>query len=146
MNYLKSIAAGAIAIFLLIGTIGVNVFSHFCEEDGLEVSYFVPNEEICGTHEHESTPQADDCDDCCCDEKEDDRNDCCSTSTEFVKVHLDYLNQWVAKAIITSPSDVTPVWDLETVLVSSDVRIASGSDPPPKRRKDLLTDIQKWLI
>ncbi len=145
MNYLKSIAIGAIALFLFIGTVGVNIFSHACEEDGVEVSYFVPNEEVCGMHEHADEHENDACEDCCCDEQSDD-NDCCSTSAELVKVNLDFLNKLMVKAVLIPAEEVTPIWVVEKAIISTELHAASGTDPPPKRGQDIHIEIQQWLI
>lgn len=146
---MKSIAAGVIALFLLIGTVGVGVFSHVCEEDGLEVSYFVPNDEVCDDHGHDNHHQdekeAHHEDPCCCDEGS-ESDGCCSVSIELVKLHLEFLNKLEVKAILNATTFVAPVWIVDTPLVSTDVQKYSGTDPPPQQGKEILIDIQQWLI
>lgn len=144
VNYFKSIAVGTMALFLFIGTVGVNIFSHACEEDGVKVSYFIPNEEVCGKHNHEEEKIADDCDDCCCDEQEDDG--CCSTSTELVKVELDFLNKLIVTTVLIQTDEIKPIWGNQETVISTELLATSGSDPPPKLGQDILIDIQKWVI
>lgn len=134
------------AVFLLMGSIGISIFSHACEEDGVNVSYFSPDEDICGKHEHEKVKELDNCDDCCCDEDENTEDDCCSTSSELLKVNLDYLNKIHVKAILIQQEAIAPVWIAEVPFVSEEIEQASGSDPPPKPSREILIDIQTWLI
>ena len=144
---MKSITTIIAVLFLFAGTVGVSVFSHICEEDGRNVSFFVPDEEVCGGHSHEESPSAQDTcheeDDCCCEEES---SGCCSTSTELVKVDLDYFNNSLTKAILFPTGSIAPIWKVEELIVLSTIFCASGSDPPPKLGKELLVDYQQWLI
>lgn len=134
-------------LFLFLGSIGIGIFSHACVEDGVSVSYFAADEDICGKHEHEQVQAIDDCDDCCCcDEDESAKDDCCSTSSELLKVKLDYLNKIQVKAILFNQEAPAPVWVVDVPLVTEEIAQASGSDPPPKPGRERLIDIQTWLI
>lgn len=145
---MKSIAALTAVLFLFLGSVGVSVFSHICEEDGVNVSYFVPDEEVCGGHSHEEHTSAQEAcpieDNCCCDEEE--SSGCCSTSTELVKVDLDYFHNSLNKAIFIPTESIALIWKVEEIIVLPNVFCASGSDPPPKLGKELLIANQQWLI
>lgn len=134
------------ALFLFLGSIGIGIFSHACEEDGVNVSYFTPDEDICIQHDHEKVQAADACEKHCCDEDETTEDDCCSTSSELLKVKLDYLNKIQVKAILFNQEVPTPVWVVDVPLETEEIAQASGSDPPPKPGREILIDIQTWLI
>lgn len=140
----------AAALFLFIGSVGITVFSHVCEEDGLNVSYFIPSETVCAGHEHENHELEETCSmgekACCCKEETSKDDGCCSLSSELVKVDLDFLNKLDVKAVIIPVLEIAPVWEIEDEVVFEEVRIASGNDPPPIRGKSLLTYHQQWLI
>lgn len=137
-----------IAAFLLFGSVGISIFSHTCEEEGLNISYFAPIEDICDDHGHEqhhANKAEDHHQTPCCDEKSED-DGCCSTSSEFVKVHLDFLNKVYVQAILVENQEVSPVWLASVPVPTDEISIASGSDPPPKLGQEILIDIQQWLI
>ena len=84
MRLFKSIVL-LLALFLLFaGNVGVNVFKHICEEDGVTVSYFFKTgEDHCQDHLDESPS--------CCN-KEEKKKDCCDDEVEYMKIKLDYYN------------------------------------------------------
>jgi hypothetical protein len=64
--------------------VGVNVFKHVCEEDGVTVSYFFKSGEEHCTDDIDTPPT-------CC-KKDDKKNDCCEDQVEYIKLKLDYYN------------------------------------------------------
>jgi len=84
VRLLKSIVLVLALLLLLVGNVGVNVFKHICEEDGVTVSYFFKSsEEHCQEHIEELAA--------CC-KKEEKKKDCCDDEVEFFKIKLDYYN------------------------------------------------------
>lgn len=84
MRLVKSIVLLLALFFLFAGNIGVNVFKHICEKDGVTVSYFYkPGNEHCQDHIDELPP--------CC-KKEEKKKDCCDDEVEYFKINLDYYN------------------------------------------------------
>ena len=82
MGLLKSIFLVLTLLLLLVGNVGVNVFKHICDEDGVTVSYFFKSgEEHCQDH-------LDQLPSCCT--KEEKKKDCCNDEVEFFKIKLDY--------------------------------------------------------
>jgi hypothetical protein len=76
--------------YLFIGNIGVAVFKHYCEEDGVFTSYFINNQNHCSEETSKSTLP-----DCCKKEqphKEQINEDCCSDDLQVVKVKLDFFD------------------------------------------------------
>lgn len=125
------------ALFLLIGSIGVNVFLHTCEEDGTFVSYFVPTEDHC-ENEHDDLPEC-----CAADESEDD--DCCGDEVKHIKVDLDYFQKINAPFIpihyVPQPTSADQV-ELIEVYAS----IHNYANPPPKKRSVERSLSQIWII
>jgi hypothetical protein len=117
-----------------------------CEEEGVNVSYFVPGENDCCKREAKLYHGEESCGDSCTKKQEALGNDCCSTSSELIQVKLDFLNKIQVKAILLETVEVQPVWIVDAPTVSEEDYTASGSDPPPKLRKEILTNFQQWLI
>ena len=144
-------------MFLFLGTIGVDVFAHICNEDGTELSYFSPDDSFCSDHDHDKHVDNEKkmyCDEenkscekpepTCCDEKED--NNCCETNYAHIQVKLDFANKVIVKPVIIPESILLPVWFEQEKIEVSSVQFASNSDPPPLEQSDRLTLIQSWLI
>lgn len=148
MYQLKSIVTVIAAVFLFAGSIGFDVFAHFCEEDGLEVSYFVENDTVCESHDHdkhhENQVQHDVHESACCDEE--DVGSCCTTTATHLQVKLDFFHKILVHPILVAQTNVMPVWHVSEPLVEEDFTSFSGSDPPPKQGRQLLVEIQQWLI
>lgn len=139
-------------LFLLFGSIGVNVFLHTCEEDGTFVSFFTPSagDEHCGdTHEELPT--------CCqldasqekmvCSESGAtlENEDCCDDEIKYYKFKLDYFQKMSTPFI---PLNRVPQPVLQEPLAWTD---ASGetntyANPPPIARKTYRSLIQTWII
>jgi len=138
------------SVFLFVGSIGIGVFSHFCEEEGLYISYYVPDEKVCAAHEvdHNNEPQScsAEMEGCCCEEETSGNDGCCSLSSELVKVKLDFLNKLEVKAILIPVLQIDPVWEFESEIIDEEIITASGNDPPPLPIKLVLSYHQQWLI
>ncbi len=130
------------AVFLLIGSIGVSVFLHTCEEDGTFVSFFVPGEDHCKNEQAQDLPA------CCLahqstDESEDD--DCCDDEMKHYKVDLDFFQKISAPFIPLSPSPQPT--SIETVdLDIKNKPVHTYAKPPPKRRSVNRSLSQIWII
>ncbi|MFK7783861.1 MAG: hypothetical protein AB8B56_02030 [Crocinitomicaceae bacterium] len=130
------------ALFLLIGSIGVSVFLHTCEEDGTFVSFFVPGEDHCKSEQVHDIPE------CCLahqstDESEDD--DCCDDEMKHYKVELDFFQKISTLAIPLYPS-LQPII-IETIeLDTKNKPVHTYAKPPPKRRSVSRSLSQSWII
>ncbi|MCJ8291830.1 MAG: hypothetical protein HRT58_18710 [Crocinitomicaceae bacterium] len=127
------------ALFLLIGSIGVNVFLHTCEEDGTFVSYFVPadNKEHC-EKSHVDKPEC-----CTSDETEDD--DCCGDELKHFKVQLDYF-QKISTPFIPIYYSPQPTSLVEFELNEESTTVHNYANPPPKKRSVERSLSQIWII
>lgn len=128
------------ALFLLIGSIGVNIFLHTCEEDGTFVSYFVPSDEKDHCEKaHQEKPA------CCTSDETETEDDCCGDEIKLVKVNLDYFQKISAPfiPIYYSPQPVS----LVTVELNEEyTTIHTYANPPPKKRSVTRSLSQVWII
>ena len=69
-------------LFILVGSSGLKVFTHSCEEDGIFTSYFIQLEDHC-EDEKEDLPS-------CCQTETQKEDDCCNDEVEIYKVKFDY--------------------------------------------------------
>jgi hypothetical protein len=127
------------ALFLLIGSIGVNVFLHTCEEDGTFVSYFVPSDE----DEHCENAHVDKPECCTLDESEDD--DCCDDELKHIKVQLDYF-QKISTPFIPVYYSLQPTMLVQVELNEEEVTVNNYANPPPKKRSVERSLSQIWII
>lgn len=119
-------------IFLLsivfVGTVGVRVFTHSCEEDGVFKTYFVQVNNHCEDKKVELPP-------CCQKEKEQkEKKDCCRDETQVFKLKVDYLSFWDDYSIesVSIPETHNLFLNDQIVPVDEETIIASNTDPPPK--------------
>jgi hypothetical protein len=141
MRTTKGFILLASALFLLIGSIGVSVFLHTCEEDGTFVSFFVPGEDHC-KDEKQELPE------CCAqhmslDDSEDD--DCCNDEMKHYKVDLDFFQKISAPFIPLYPSPQPVIVD-QIEFNNEDTPIHNYAKPPPKRRSVVRSLSQIWII
>ncbi len=128
------------AMFLLLGSIGVNVFLHTCEEDGTFVSYFSPagNNEHCeSTHDDEPS--------CCTSDESEDEDDCCGDEIKHIKVQLDYF-QKISTPFIPLYYSPQPISSGKVELNDTFSTIHNYANPPPKKRSVERSLSQTWII
>ncbi len=127
------------ALFLLVGSIGVNVFLHTCEEDGTFVSYFVPADEDQHCEKaHQDKPE-------CCNTGETTEDDCCGDELKHYQVKLDYF-QKISTPFIPVDLVPEPVWVANMVLSDEDLVVSNYANPPPKKRSVERSLSQIWII
>lgn len=113
-----------LALFLLFaGNVGVNVFKHICEEDGVTVSYFFkPGDEHCQDHLDELP--------ICC-KKEEKKKDCCDDEVEYFKINLDYYNAQSKTAQHLAFVYSTQNYSVGSNLPEINYNISNYVHPPP---------------
>ena len=138
MRLLKSIILLLALLLLLVGNVGVNVFKHICEEDGVTVSYFFKSvEEHCQNHIDE--PPA------CC-KKEEKKNDCCDDEVEFFKIKLDYYNaeSKTAQQFQFATLEQYVIGSSKTTYI--DYEISNYDHPPPLSGREILIFKQVLVV
>lgn len=84
MRIVQTIVLFSLISYVLVGNVGLSVFTHTCEEDGVFRSFFIQLDDHCAS-EHEDLPA------CCVAEKQD--KDCCQDEEKIYKVNWDYFHQ-----------------------------------------------------
>ncbi len=104
----------------------MGVFTHFCEEDGIEQSFIIPQKHHC-EEEKETLPA------CCQHEEKTIESDCCSDQVDFYQVDFEsfeVLSTQVFAPISSNNSFlniyVTPVQYVE-------LQVSNYANPPPER-------------
>lgn len=127
----------AIGLYFLIvlffsGSIGIQVFAHFCEKDGNSISLFEPEHESC---ESEAKPS-------CCHKEVvlDDastscqiQSNCCQEEEHVFLISGDFLHHSFEKQLLsvyTIPT-VFPVFVFENKLELAELYEYKGYQPPP---------------
>ena len=82
MNLFRAIYTSLIILFVFIGNIGINIYTHSCEEDGDFHSVFVKVNHNCD--EEKEKPS-------CCSEELTEA-DCCKDEVNFYKVKFDFFD------------------------------------------------------
>lgn len=131
-------------LILLVGNVGVNVFKHICQEDGIWTSYFVKtandhceNEEMALEHAKS----------CCSSDQEQEKKNCCNDQTEYFKIKLDFYND--PSIVIPSATPCTIQHSFEFVLndIQENYYTTKYVNPPPvKAGRDILIQHQVFLI
>jgi hypothetical protein len=108
-------------------SVGIRVFTHSCEEDGIFKTYFVQVNNHCEEEERELPS-------CCKKEKEKEKKDCCQDETQVFKLKIDYLNFWDDLAISSAIVPQKPIFKVngEKIQLAETHIFPSNSDPPPK--------------
>lgn len=144
MKQLKSIFIISGLLLLFVGNVGVNVFKHICQENGVWTSYFVQTAYDHCESQHEAVKHAKSC---CAVEQEENKKDCCNDQTEFFKINLDFYND----PSISIPPTSAIIIPTNFVFVHNDIQqdyyTSKYVNPPPKRLgKDILIQYQVFLI
>ena len=136
MQLLKSIIFLCATTLLFVGNVGLDVFKHICEEDGVSVSYVINTITHCEEVDEE-IPE------CCQEEHEDD---CCDDEVAYYQVKLDFFEQ--PQLPTFSIVNWAPFTFNEIQLSAriSESRYFTNCDPPPKELSRRLSIIQAYLI
>ncbi|MFT5780231.1 MAG: hypothetical protein ACI837_003192 [Crocinitomicaceae bacterium] len=127
------------AIFLLFGSIGINVFFHSCNEDGLFISYFIEGEDHCASKHTEIKS-------CCSEEVTKETNDdCCDDEIKNYKINLDYFRNAVSGQLFNAEFQDSSS-ETKEILSLPHFTVANYANPPPQSRKQRITQLQVWII
>ena len=132
-------------VLLFVGNVGVNIFTHTCQEDGVIVSYvFNEGEEHCGD-KHALTQNLP----VCCHPEEssnEDDNGCCSDEVEYIKLKVDLDQQNINEFSFPTVAIVTSPVSVEHPLGIYDYYTANYVNPPPPDSREILLEKQVWII
>ncbi len=133
MKWFKPILFGALVIYLFIGNIGLTIFKHYCEEDGLFTAYIFNSNDHC---ENETTDSI--LPDCCKKNKIESKqsqfkDNCCSDEFKCFKISLDFYKgkEDLSHYGILVYNEIIPINSPSFTQIHSEC-INKYIDPPPK--------------
>ena len=137
MKSIRSVSVFVVILFVFIGNIGFNVFTHSCDEDGTINSFIVKVEDHC----------SDDSSTACCVEDE-EIDDCCKDEVTTIKVKFDYFH---SDDLQLPTFEFTPLLqpNLYCIEIPEKIDLSKPSPrPPPKiiHGQDLLVLNQVFRI
>lgn len=124
-------------VFLLVGSIGFNVFEYSCAEGGVFVSYVVDKGDPCDE-------KKDGADACC--QSHGDEDDCCDEELDFLQIKLDFFEQIsVGFNAVLSQTISIPDFDAFSPVQEKPLQ-RIYEDPPPKLAEQQQSILQVWTI
>lgn len=140
MSIIRNIFFLILTIFIFVGSVGVGIYSHFCEKDGVEQSYFVKKTHHCEKQEIETLA-------CCAHEDVEIAKNCCSDELKFVKINLDYFHQIPGFHFVPFQFPTAVFECIIKSPIQTNISNANFANPPPKLGgKELLVHQQVFLI
>jgi hypothetical protein len=122
-----------LSALLFLGNIGIPVFTHACEEDGVFTSFFINQQSHCQDEEASNLPP-------CCQKEE--KKNCCHDEKTVVQLDEKYVQSQALSVpifVFNCPAHTT-AFSFQ-VLQTKDIPIVqTWEDPPPIREsgKDIL--------
>lgn len=146
MQFFRQILVVFFASVIFLGTVGVNVFAHYCKVDGVDYSFIVQNEDHCSKEQAE---------DACCMIKiaiEKDakqlEEDCCSDEVTSFKIASEIFQKEISSSQVIA---VSTLRSLEVFLVTAkdyqpNFHYFNDRQPIPKSGRALLIQNQVFSI
>lgn len=129
---MKTLILIFLSALLFLGNIGVPVFTHACEEDGVFTSFFIKQQNHCQEEQSDLPP-------CCQKEK---KKNCCHDEKTVVQLDEKYVltHAFSIPFFHFSFTANQPITYDPSILHSEVVSIQTWDDPPPLRKygKELL--------
>lgn len=141
----KTLLVALLILFTFVGNIGMSVFTHSCEEDGVFRSYFVKLDDHCDDHQEEKVPP------CCKKEGANssiEKDDCCSDDVAVYQVNFSYFSEFSQDFYISSAaiSNAVEFQFIEALPIRS-IELPKIINPPPVLSgRDLLIKHQVFRI
>lgn len=141
----KTLLVSLLILFTFVGNIGMSVFTHSCEEDGVVRSFFVKIDDHCDDHEDVKIPP------CCKNEGKSSKakkDDCCSDDVAIYHVNFSYFSQYSQDIVYqaTVSSNTLEFQLIESLPIRS-IELPKTFNPPPVLSgKDLLIKHQVFRI
>ncbi len=112
---------------LLLGNIGLTIFSHTCKKEGVFISFYFKGKHDCKQETSKKLPP-------CCRNIQTTKKDCCKDEINYYKLDLDYLKCNV------DLSTLDVVWNTVPLCTSHENRsqlfakkiVGHPEEPPPK--------------
>lgn len=134
MRIVQTLIGILLVAFILLGSAGLRVFKHSCEEDGIFTSYILPADDHCQEKELEELPpccQKESVQVSCCDVDVSEEDDCCSDEVDIYTVDFDFFQDNDLNVPHFTFEKILPLFK---VLEKQHISLSKGSDflrPPP---------------
>lgn len=137
MNLRHKLFLLAMSFVVLVTNIGLNVYTHWCEEDGAFISYVIPANDHCGEEEEVAVLPP-----CCQQESQScvvsvpqiDKEDCCSDEFDWIKLSVDQDQSSVEKSKlkwVEQKFQILPLKETPRSILASNHLVKRTIDPPP---------------
>ena len=141
----KTLLLSLMILFTFVGDIGMSVFTHSCEEDGVFRSYFVKLDDHCDDHEEEKIPP------CCKKEGQTvsvKKDDCCSDNVAVYQVNFTYFSEYSQQIhlIANEELNVAEFQFVESLSFPSLELPKTFNPPPVLSGRDILIKHQVFRI
>jgi hypothetical protein len=130
----------ALSLFLLLaGNIGVNVFKHICEKDGVSVSYFFNYGHDHCEEDKEDLPT-------CCKKAVEKKKDCCDDEVEQIKIDFDFAKANDNEVCLPLTTIYSVQGEKAHNTELADHYISNYVNPPPPDSRRILVLKQVYII
>lgn len=138
MRFVHSAIAIFFVLFIFLGNVGLRVFKHACEQDGVFTSYIIQVDDHCGEHEVE-LPE-------CCQKEE--KKDCCSDEVAIYPVDFDFFQDYdLSFDLIFLPNEAhTVVWKEFIASPADKEKLVLRPPPDEKTGREILILNQVFRI
>ena len=146
MKFFRQILIFFFATVIFLGTVGVNVFAHYCKIDGVDYSFISPKEDHCQKETIESS---------CCKldvqiskEEPQVNDDCCSDEITSFKISSQIFQKEIGHdQFVAITSSNNPIYDISSFSEANpDLTYFNHRQPIPKWGRDLLIQNQLFRI
>lgn len=145
MQLTRKISVFIFAFVIFMGSIGVNVFAHFCKVDGVDYSYMVPSSHACAQEKIEES--------CCHAPKKEKheteaKKNCCNEEVKSFRISSELLQKSAPELHTYYVPVATPVNIVfaEVTFHSTPQISFCDTRPPPKKGQEILILHQVFRI
>lgn len=126
VNIVKNIFFIFLASFTFASTVGMGVFTHFCEKDGKEQSFLIPQNHHCEA-EKESISA------CCQHEEKTIESDCCSDQVDYYQFDFESFenHSLFCFDFLSFPEFIN--FSYISTKQTTSLLVSNFANPPPKR-------------
>lgn len=146
MKFFRQILVVFFATVIFFGTVGVNVFAHYCKIDGVDYSFIVQKDDHCSKEQAE--------DSCCLIKMEVEKDvkqldeDCCSDEVTSFKIASEIFQKEIGTSGVIAVATFKPfeVFSVTAKDYQPNFHYFNFRQPIPKSGRDLLIQNQVFSI
>jgi hypothetical protein len=146
MQFVRKTGLFFLVFLLFTGSIGINVFAHFCSQAGTDYSYILPPDS-CETEMAAALPA------CCHAPVQIDhsdkqfKNNCCQEAVSTFKISTDFLQKFSSPLVWhLVPQQPKVLYAFAETVVEAPLVLGFAQRPPPKPGREILVLQQTFRI